>query len=182
MRKINKAGLDLIKSFEGLYLTAYLDIVGVPTIGFGCTEGVSKEDVANKRTISAETAESMLMTELDRFQKGVEACVTVPLNDNEFAALVSFSYNLGLGSLQKSTLLKLLLSGDRAGAAEQFIRWNKAGGKEVSGLTRRRLAEKALFLSPVSSGSGGNLLPDGPSDEEISIKLEEIEKEATRMK
>lgn len=175
-RKIAKPGLDLIKSFEGLYLTAYLDIVGVPTIGYGCTEGVTKEDVKNKRTITEAEAEAMMMSELAKFERGVETYVKVPINQNQFDALVSFSYNLGLGSLQKSTLLKLLNAGDVSGAAEQFLRWNKAGGKEVRGLTRRREAERSLFLKS-DTVSGSNLLPSGPSEEEINKKLADIEKD-----
>lgn len=175
MRKLNSDGLNLIKSFEGLYLTAYLDIVGVPTIGYGCTEGVTKADVQNKRTITPQQAEDMLRAELDKFCPGVEKAVKVPLNDNQFAALVSFSYNLGLGSLQKSTLLKLLNSGDYTGASNEFPKWNKAGGKEVSGLTRRRNAERDLFLKSAGTIQSNSLLPDGPSDDEIRKKLEAAE-------
>jgi len=175
-RKINKAGLDLIKSFEGLKLTAYLDIVGVPTIGYGCTHGVTKEDVQNKRTITEQQATDMMMAELANFENGVDSCVTAQINENQFGALVAFSYNVGSSALQKSTLLKLLNSGDVSGAAEQFLRWNKAGGKEVAGLTRRRQAERSLFLQSVAVKNGG-LLPDGPTEEEIAKKLEDIEKD-----
>jgi len=70
------------------------------------------------------------------------------VNDNEFSALLSFTFNLGIGNLRSSTLLKLLNAGDRAGAADQFPRWNRAGGRELLGLTRRRAAERALFLQP----------------------------------
>lgn len=174
--RINKEGLDLIKEFEGLKLKAYLDVVGVPTIGYGCTNGVSKEDVANGRTITEAEAEAFLLKELVQFEQGVPKYVTVPLNENEFSALVSFSYNLGLGSLQKSTLLQMLNSGDRSGAAAQFLRWNKAGGKEYAGLTRRRQAEKDLFEKSIDRGTN-NLLPDGPSDQDVNVKLEDIEKE-----
>lgn len=174
--KINRAGLDLIKKWEGCYLTAYLDIVGVPTIGYGCTKGVTQEDVKNKRTITKQEAEDMLMRELAEFERGVPACVNVPLNENEFAALVSFAYNLGLGSLQRSTLLKLLNAGDKDKAAEEFLKWNKAGGKEVKGLTNRRIDERKLFLTPAASSSKSSL-PDGPSKEEIEVKLEDIEKD-----
>lgn len=146
MRLINQAGLDLIKSCEGLKLTAYQDIVGVWTIGYGCTQGVHGGMV-----ITQQEAEAMLMKELSTFEQGVARYVQVALNDNQFAALVSFSYNLGLGSLQKSTLLRLLNSGDYAGAANEFPKWNKAGGKPVQGLTTRRLAEQTLFNTPVES-------------------------------
>lgn len=173
-RKINKAGLDLIKSFEGLRLEAYLDIVGVPTIGYGHTQGVTKEDVQNGRRITEQEAEEMLLDELNKFERGVEIAVAVPINDNQFSALVSFAYNVGLGALQRSTLLKLLNAGNVSGAAEQFLRWNKAGGKEVKGLTRRREAERSLFLK---SEEPKGLLPDGPTEEEINRKLADIEEE-----
>lgn len=167
--KTNKDGLDLIKSFEGLYLKAYKDMVGVWTIGWGCTVGVHDGMV-----ITEAQAEDLLQKELSTFEVGVPKYVTAPLNENEFAALVSFSYNLGLGSLQHSTLVKFLNNGDRANAADQFLVWNKAGGQPVAGLTRRRSAERALFLKPVASTSG-SLLPDGPSDQDINDKLKDIE-------
>jgi lysozyme len=179
MRKINKEGLNLVKSFEGLRLKAYLDIVGVPTIGYGCTHGVTKEDVARGRSITEQEAVDMLMTELAKFEAGVEGCVTIPINDNQFSALVSFSYNVGTSALQKSTLLRLLNAGDVPGAAGQFARWNKAGGKEVAGLTRRRLAEQTLFLkadAPKEESPKEELLPPEPTDKEIEDKLKEIEK------
>lgn len=174
-RKIAKPGLDLIKSFEGLYLTAYLDIVGIPTIGYGCTNGITKDDVKNKRTITEQQATDMMMHELESFERGVEKCVLVPINQNQFDALIAFSYNVGLGALQKSTLLKLLNAGDVSGAAEQFLRWNKAGGVEVKGLTRRRQAERSLFLKSDAPATGS--LPDGPTEEEINKKLADIEKD-----
>jgi lysozyme len=173
-RKIAKPGLDLIKSFEGLQLTAYLDIVGVPTIGYGCTNGITKDDVKNKRSITEQQATDMMLHELEQFENGVEKCVTIPISQNQFDALVAFSYNVGLGALQKSTLLKILNAGDVSGAAEQFLRWNKAGGAEVKGLTRRRQAERSLFLK---SDAPASQLPDGPSDDEINKKLADIEKD-----
>jgi lysozyme len=141
----SSAGQQLIESFEGLKLTAYQDMVGVWTIGYGHTGA----DVRPGLSISAAQAEALLAADLGRFEQGVARLVTFLLNQHQFDALVSFSYNLGLGSLQNSTLLKLLNSGDVAGAAEQFLRWDKAGGVQVAGLLRRRQAERALFLTPV---------------------------------
>lgn len=145
--RINEDGLNLIKNFEGLRLKAYQDSVGVWTIGYGHTG----KDVAPELEITEEQAEKLLEADLDRFERGVSNIVAVPLNENEFAALVSFSFNLGLANLKSSTLLKKLNAEDRAGAAQQFVRWNKAGGKVLSGLTRRREAERDLFLKAVSS-------------------------------
>ncbi|WP_434632573.1 lysozyme [Chromobacterium sp. CV08] len=144
--KINHAGLALIKHFEGLRLIAYQDLVGVWTIGYGHTGA----DVRAGLRITDAEAEQLLLGDLARFEAGVANAVKVPLNPNQFAALVSFSYNLGLGSLQQSTLLRLLNRGDYAGAAEQFPRWNRAGGNAVAGLTRRRLEEQKLFRTPAS--------------------------------
>ncbi|MCD0492354.1 lysozyme [Chromobacterium violaceum] len=142
--KTNAAGISLIKQFEGLRLAAYQDMVGVWTIGYGHTG----PDVKSGMTIAQQQADQLLAADLEKFETGIGQLVAVPLNANQFAALVSFSYNLGLGNLRSSTLLRLLNQGDYAGAAAQFPRWNRAGGQVVAGLTRRRLAEQALFNSP----------------------------------
>ncbi|MBK3870977.1 lysozyme [Stutzerimonas frequens] len=133
-------GLDLIKSFEGLRLSAYKDVVGVVTIGYGTTSGVKMGD-----TITKERAEELLREDVKRFEQQVQRLVKVPLTQGQFDALVSFVYNLGAGNLSNSTLLRLLNAGDYAGAGAQFERWNKAGGKVLAGLVRRRAAERALF-------------------------------------
>ncbi|MCP1292527.1 lysozyme [Chromobacterium sp. S0633] len=142
---ISANGVKLIQQFEGLRLKAYQDAVGVWTIGYGHTG----PDVTPGLVISQAQADALLARDLNRFETGVSRLVQVPLNQNQFDALLSFSYNLGLGSLQNSTLLRLLNQRDYAGAAAQFPRWNKAGGKVLPGLTRRRAAEQALFLQPV---------------------------------
>ncbi|OHX13336.1 lysozyme [Chromobacterium sphagni] len=134
-------GINLIKQFEGIRLTAYQDSVGVWTIGYGHTGA----DVRSGLTISQNQAEQLLRTDLGRFETGVGQLVTVPLNQNQFDALVSFSYNLGLGNLKSSTLLRLLNNKDYNGAAGQFPLWDKAGGQVLAGLHKRRLAEQALF-------------------------------------
>jgi len=141
--KINEEGLELIKSFEGCELKAYKDIVGILTIGYGHTGA----DVKENQTITQAEAEEILKTDLERFEKGVlDLCKLVTLNSNQFSALVCFSFNVGLGAFKTSTMLKLLSAKEYDKAADQFLRWNKAGGKEVKGLTRRREAERALFL------------------------------------
>ncbi|AXE29444.1 muraminidase [Chromobacterium phragmitis] len=143
---INAAGLSLIKQFEGLRLIAYQDAVGIWTIGYGHTG----PDVAPGKAITQPQADQLLQNDLARFESGVSNLVKVPLNANQFSALVSFSYNLGLGNLQSSTLLRLLNQRDYAGAAGQFPHWDKAGGRVLPGLSRRRLAEQALFQAPAS--------------------------------
>lgn len=140
--RTSQRGLSLIKSFEGLRLQAYQDAVGVWTIGYGTTRGVNAG-----MKISKEQAERMLLNDVQRFEPEVERLVTVPLSQNQWDALVSFTYNLGAANLESSTLLRKLNAGDYAAAADQFPRWNKAGGKVLVGLTRRREAERALFLA-----------------------------------
>lgn len=138
--KISKKGIDLIKSFEGCSLLSYQDSAGVWTIGFGHTSGVK-----SGQTITAQQAENYLQADLSVFEQGVEKYVKVKLNQNQFDALVSFSYNVGLGNLAKSDLLKKLNSGDYSGASAEFPLWIYAGGKVLNGLIRRRNEERALF-------------------------------------
>lgn len=143
MRQINDAGLNLIKSFEGLRLMPYKDIAGYWTVGYGH----KGNDIVPGETITQDDADQILENDLAHFQQGVTSLVTIDINDNQFAALVCFSYNLGLGSLQGSTLLSKLNSGDFTGSSDEFLKWDHAGGVEVPGLLRRRQAEQALFLS-----------------------------------
>lgn len=178
MRKVNKAGIDLIKSFEGLFLKPYLDPIKIPTIGYGTIQYENGTKVSMKDpAISEERATELLQHEVDKKAAAVESMCKVPLNDNEFAALSSFSYNVGSGALQGSTLMKLLNAGtDRVAVADQFLRWDKAGGKQLPGLTRRRQAERSLFLQPVGVESNGQL-PSVPSDDDINNKLQSLEDE-----
>lgn len=152
IREISQEGLKLIKAFEGLhdlkqgplgvYVEAYRDPVNVLTIGWGCTEGVYEG-----MTITVAQAEEMLKKELGKFETAVANAVKVQINDNQFSALVCFSYNVGAQALFESTLLKLLNQGKFQEAADQLLRWDKAGGQSLLGLSRRRRAERALFLS-----------------------------------
>lgn len=147
MRTTNQAGIDLIKRWEGLELDAYPDpgTGGDPwTIGYGHTGPEVKKGLS----ITAEEAEDLLKKDLAKFEAHVSRLATVELTDNEFAALVSFAYNCGPANLGASTLLKKLNAGDYTGAALEFPRWNKAAGKVLAGLTKRREAEKQLFLTP----------------------------------
>lgn len=138
--KISDKGIQLIRSFEGCKLEAYKDAVGIPTIGYGSTEGVTMGD-----TITQEEAENLLREDLRRFEDCVNSYVDVEISQCEFDALVSFAFNVGCNALKNSTLLRLLNQGDHDGAAQQFLRWDKAGGKPLAGLTRRRKAESVLF-------------------------------------
>jgi GH24 family phage-related lysozyme (muramidase) len=140
-RQINSKGIQLLKAFEGLSLTAYRDAVGVWTIGYGTTLGVRPG-----MTITVSQAEALLKRDLLRFETAVATGVKVAINDDQFSALVVFSYNVGEKAFTTSTLLKLLNQGNYQGAANELLRWNRAGGRVLAGLTRRRRAERALFL------------------------------------
>lgn len=149
-RAINQAGLNLIEQFEGIRLTPYLDSAQIPTIGLGTTRYPDGKAVTmNDPPITKVQAYEFLKSHLDGDCKAVSGLVKVEVNDNQFAALVSFAYNVGRSALASSTLLKKLNSGDLDGAANQFLRWDHAAGVVVKGLTRRRQAERALFLHPV---------------------------------
>ena len=147
VRQINEAGLRLIKKFEGLRLDAYKCSAGVPTIGYGSTKGVEMGD-----KISPEEAELLLVADLEEASHQVERLITVPLNDNQFAALVSFVFNCGAGNFKASTLLRELNKGDYGFVPFQLNRWVKAtvNGVKISlkGLVKRREAEGNLFISP----------------------------------
>lgn len=139
-RRISPKGIALIKEFEGCKLTAYRDAVGVWTIGYGSTGAHVKPGM----TITQAEAEKLLLDDLDRFESAVAKYAKVATQD-QFDALVSFAFNVGPEALRTSTLLRLHNEGQYALAAEQFARWNKAGGKVMAGLTRRRAAEAALY-------------------------------------
>ena len=148
--KVSERGIELLKTFEGLELEAYQDIAGVWTIGYGHTG----QDVQPGMRITEREAEALLRRDLRSRESAVERLSNPPLNQNEFDALVSFVYNVGENAFGRSTARKRLNRGDRLGAADALTWWNKAtvSGvlREVMGLTRRRAAEKALFLTPVT--------------------------------
>lgn len=135
------AGLALMKSFEGLRLSAYQDVAGVWTIGYGHTGA----DVHAGQIITDFVAEALLRTDVAPCVTCVNTAAKVQLTQNQFDALVDFAYNAGRGNLLKSTLLQKVNLGDFAGAAAQFGLWVYAGGQQQPGLVRRRAAEAALF-------------------------------------
>lgn len=139
--KTSEAGINLIKQFEGFSEKPYDDVVGKKTIGWGhlIKPGESFS------TLSDSEATELLVSDLSHAEDCIETFVDVELSQHEYDALVSFIFNLGCGAFKGSTLCRLLNNGDKDGASKQFSRWCKAGGKEVAGLTRRRLAEQALF-------------------------------------
>ncbi len=147
--QISEKGLNLIKKFEGFSSKPYLCPANVPTIGFGSTYYENGMLVTlDDDSVSEQRATEILKFTTDKmYGSFVNKAVKVKLNQNQFDALVSFAYNLGNGNLQQSTLLKKVNSNDFIGASLEFEKWNKAGGKVLNGLTKRRTAEKELFLS-----------------------------------
>jgi len=157
--KINEAGLNVIKKFEGFRSKPYLCPARIWTIGYGhvlypeqlrlkledrTSYQLKPED---NRVFTKEEIDGLLMDELGKYELGVVRLCPGPLTQGQFDALIAFSYNVGLGALQRSTLRSAFNRGDLDLAADAFLKYNKAGGKELKGLTRRRQAERALFLS-----------------------------------
>ena len=159
-KPVCQAAVDLVKHFEGLYLKAYLCPAGVPTSGYGHTAGVTMGE-----TITADQADAFLASDLTAAAGHVDALVKVPLNDDQRGALSSFVFNLGAGSLQSSTLLKLLNAGDYAGAGGQFGRWVYATVNgtptKLPGLVARRAAEEALFEGQTAQPKAGVTTAEG---------------------
>ena len=137
---ISKNGLDLIKQFESLQLKAYKCSANVWTIGYGHTKNVKEGD-----RISQDQANCFLMQDLYSVERAIIRLVKVKLNQNQFDALCSLIFNIGISAFNKSTLLAKLNTGDYVGAAEQFRRWNKVNNVVMAGLVRRRQAEEDLF-------------------------------------
>ena len=145
VKHVSTAGINLICGFEGLKLKAYDDGVGVWTIGFGTTIYPNGIKVKKGDTCTTEQAKAYMAHDLKKFESAVNSAVTVPINQNQFDALVSLTYNIGTGAFKESTLLKKLNAGDCRGASAQFVVWNKGGGKVMQGLVNRRAVERELF-------------------------------------
>ena len=146
--KISPRGLELIKDFEGFSSTSYLCPAKIPTIGWGNTFYEDGTKVKLGDQISKTDALKLLEVVANRdFADKIFPSIKVKVTQSQFDAMVSLAYNIGAGAFLKSTLLKKVNAGDFAGAGEEFLRWNKANGKEVLGLTKRREREKQLFLS-----------------------------------
>lgn len=146
--KISKIGIELIKKYEGFATFPYLCPAGVPTIGYGATYYLDGSRVTmNDEAISEGEAEDLLYQMVVKYAEGVNRYVTSDINQNQFDALVSFAYNLGLGALKSSTLLKRVNADPCDEDIEyQFSRWNKAGGEVLRGLTKRRKDESDLYF------------------------------------
>lgn len=167
--KVSDSALKMLKHHEGVRTKPYRDVVALWTIGVGHLmypeqanlpnrknakpeyTGPCREDyqirIEDFRIFSMEEVDGLLKSDLARFERGVDRLISVPLSQNQFDALVSFSFNLGLGTLQRSTLRQKVNRGDFEGAAEEFLKYTMAGGKVFRGLVNRRNDERALFLS-----------------------------------
>ena len=142
--KLSQRGINLIKKFEGYSSKAYPDPAtgGAPwTIGYGTTKGVKPGMV-----ITAQQAEKMLRDDVAKFESGVSSLITAPTTQGQFDAMVSLAYNIGLGNFGKSTLLKKHNARCYTCAADQFRVWNRANGKVMNGLTKRRAAEREVYM------------------------------------
>jgi len=145
MRHINESGLEIIKKFEGLRLTAYKCPAGIATIGWGHVQTVTEQDVINGKTITKEEAEELLKQDIKWAEEAVFKNVKVPTTDNQFSALVSWTFNLGETNLRQSTMLQRINANFLEVVPFEMNRWNKANGKIMEGLKRRRQAEGDLF-------------------------------------
>lgn len=148
MNTSNK-GLALIKKYEGFYSKPYLDPIGIPTIGYGATYYLNKVKVTMKdQPLTEKEASDLLVQMLKVYENQVALLVRKPINQNQFDALVSFTYNLGATNLAKSTLLKKInVNPNDKSIADEFVKWNRAGGKVLRGLTNRRKDEADLYFS-----------------------------------
>lgn len=145
--KMSPKGRQLLTAREGNVLTAYQDGGGVWTIGVGHTAAAGLPKPVKGMKISAIESDAILSRDLGQYERAVDEAVQIVLNQNEFDALVSLCFNIGIGAFRKSTLVKRLNAGNRKAAAEQFLVWNKDNGKTIRGLTTRREGERAQFLS-----------------------------------
>ena len=165
VRQINDTGLRLIEGFEGLYLHAYhgsADRPGLLTIGYGHTDEAGPPKVVAGLTISKQEADDILRADLAKCEADVERLVKVQLNDNQFAAIVSFTFNCGAGALGGSTLLRRLNAGDYNTVPAELMKWANANGRRVEGLVTRRRAEGSLFMSQSAAISSNTVKPDDP--------------------
>lgn len=147
--------IELLMDLEGVSLDRYKDIAGYDTIGAGhliikpkdkALEEITGKPTAEIDVISPEQVHELLAHDLSKFEVGVTKALKVKVTNHEFDALVSLAFNIGLGAFRKSTLLRYLNQGNRTAAADQFLRWNKAGGRFVDGLYKRRVIERGVFL------------------------------------
>jgi lysozyme len=160
--RVNSAGYALIKQSEGLRLTAYKDVVGVWTIGYGHTSAAGMPIVKPKMSITRQEADAILKRDVDTFAAGVQSLIRVKLNDNQFSGVVSLAFNIGLGAFGKSSVLKAINNNQFQNVPALMKRFNRAGNTVLPALLTRRAKEAQLFMKPdrsavalVAAGGGG---------------------------
>ena len=147
MRHINERGIQIVKSFEGISTKPYLCPASVWTVGYGATVGSDGRPIdPDMEPISEAEAEALLVRDLESSEGWVSRLIKTALTENQYSALVSFTFNVGAGALQRSTLRMKLNRSEYQGAADEFPKWRIAGGRILAGLVRRRAAERILFL------------------------------------
>ena len=148
MRHINERGIEMVKSFEGLALRPYVCAGGVNSVGYGATVSRTGGPIdLDMEPITEAEAEALLIRDLESSQGWVSRLIKTALTENQYSALTSFTFNVGAGALQRSTLRMKLNRGEFQNAADEFPKWRIAGGRILAGLVRRRAAERALFLA-----------------------------------
>lgn len=168
-RKVCREGIELICRFEGFSPKVYVCPAGYPTIGYGHVV-LPHEKALFAGGITKQEAESILQMDVRKAAAAVERLITVTLNDYQFAALVSFTFNLGSGALQRSSLRTKLNRGEYAAISPEFMRWVWAGGRKMAGLIKRRDAEAALFERVVAAQSS-ELPPVMPVSDSLTAQL-----------
>ena len=148
IRHINERGIEMVKSFEGLALRPYVCAGGVNSVGYGATVSRTGGPIdLDMEPISETEAEALLLRDLESSEGWVSRLIKTALTENQYSALTSFTFNVGAGALQRSTLRMKLNRSEYQGAAEEFPKWRMAGGRILAGLVRRRAAERTLFLA-----------------------------------
>jgi lysozyme len=172
--KTSQAGVDLIKEFEGLRLTAYICPAGVLTIGYGHTSMAGPPPVAKGMRITKKQAEDMLRADLVKYENAVLDAVNVPLRQHQFDVLVSFAYNCGPAALRRSTLLKRVNAKRFDDVPAQLMQWTKAQGRELPGLVRRRRAEAGMWrgVGDSAPAAEARTAPDEPAARSIAQSRE----------
>ncbi len=161
--QMNEEGLALIRQFEGFRGAAYRDAVGVWTIGFGHTSMAGPPVVTRTMTVTEAEAETILARDVAQFADRLRKLITVELTGSQFSALVSFAYNVGIGNVKTSSVLRAVNVRDFEAVPRRLQLWTKAGGRVLPGLVRRRAAEAALFASAAAAIDGGQPQPEPPA-------------------
>jgi lysozyme len=174
--KISRAAINLIKKYEGLRLNAYRCSAGVWTIGYGHTSAAGAPEVTPGMKISKQEAEDIFEKDIQQFAKGVENLIKVSVSPNQFGAMVSLAFNIGLSAFKKSSVLRFVNQKRFDDAADAFLLWNKAKGKVLKGLVRRRAEEAELF----SSTDGVDVrVPDEPKGKKMTLSTTNLAAGAT---